>query len=61
MKLNKLVITFSSVLLVGTLAACENKNAKSQTFTHESSIVVKKFIRRVQLKQKLFLMLMQML
>lgn len=52
MKLNKLVITFSSVLLVGTLAACENKNAKSQTFTHESSIVVKKIHKKSAIKAK---------
>lgn len=52
MKLNKLIITFSSILLVGTLAACGNKSSKSQTFTHESSNVVKKIHKKSAIKAK---------
>lgn len=54
MKLNKLIVTFSSVLLVGTLAACGNKSAESQaqTSAHESSVVVKKSHKKSAIKAK---------
>ena len=54
MKLNKLIVTFSSVLLMGTLAACGNKSAESQaqTSAHESSVVVKKSHKKSAIKAK---------
>lgn len=63
MKLNKLIVTFSSVLLVGTLAACGNKSAESQaqTSAHESSVVVKKSHKKSAIKAKAVLLKMQIL
>lgn len=54
MKLNKLIVTFSSVLLMGTLAACGNKSAESQaqTSAHENSVVVKKSHKKSAIKAK---------
>ena len=54
MKLNKLIVTFSSVLLVGTLAACGNKSAESQaqTSAHKSSVVAKESHKKSAIKAK---------